>query len=461
MRIEEDHMAPVSIPEDALWGDQTQRAVENFPLSGERFGRAFIKALGFVKWACTAANQELGKLDDERAGAILAACEEVIQGRWDEHFPVDVFQTGSGTSTNMNMNEVLANRANQLLSSKPGDHHPVHPNDHVNRSQSSNDTFPTAIHLAALASIKGEMIPALQELESSLLEKARSFHHVVKVGRTHLQDALPVRMDQVFGGYAAQVKKSLDRMNHAVQLLSVLPLGGTAVGTGANRPADFPQTALIYLEQRTGRKLTITSNHMEGNASRDDLVEVGGLLETVAVSMTKIANDIRWMASGPRAGLNELYLPKVQPGSSAMPGKHNPVIAEALIMISAQVIGNQTAVTQGGLGGYFELNLMMPLIAHNILKSIKWLAAAVKNFSRRCVVGIEVNQEHCQRLASRDLMTVTALVPVIGHDRAAKISRQAQATHQTIYEVALQEEILPEQELKEVLNLNRMTRPDS
>lgn len=460
MRKVEDTMGEVFIPDDALWGAQTQRAVYNFPLSGIRFGREFIRALGLVKMSAAAANHELGLLDSKTAGAIQSAAEEVIEGKWDEHFPVDVFQSGSGTSTNMNVNEVIATRANQILGGDPGSRDPVHPNDHVNLSQSSNDVFPTAIHLAAYHSLKKEMLPALNKLKNTLEDKEKEFDQVLKTGRTHLRDALPVQMGQVFRGYAGMVEKSIRRLEKGLDILSVLPLGGTAVGTGANRPESFPDLAALYLNQFLEEKFSITPNHMEANSSRDDLVEVSGLVKTTAVGISKIAHDLRWMSSGPRAGLNELNLPRVQPGSSIMPGKDNPVICEAVIMVAAQVIGNDAAITQGGLGGRFELNTMMPLIAHSLINSIAWLARAVDVFSDHCAAGIGVNQDHCRELVNGNLTLVTALVPVVGYDRAAEISREAFQSGRTIREVAREEGLLPEEELDRLLDPRRLTEPD-
>lgn len=460
MRSERDTMGKVHLPEEALWGAQTQRALENFPISGARFGRNFIRALGLIKEAAARANLELDQLQEAEAHAVITAAEQVTAGHWDDHFPLDIFQTGSGTSTNMNANEVIANLANRQLGGKVGTWHPVHPNDHVNLSQSSNDVIPAAIHLAVVLAVKEELIPALDDLQETLSQQAETYQEVVKTGRTHLQDALPVRMGQVFGGYAAQIQKSRDRMDRIVDRLRVLPLGGTAVGTGANRLESFPTLAVSYLKKSTGLNLQVVENHMEGNASRDDLVEASGLVKTAAVGLTKIANDLRWMASGPRAGLGEIELPKVQPGSSIMPGKNNPVIAEALMMTAAQVIGNDAAVTQGGLGGVFELNLMMPLIAYNLLNSIHWLANAVDVFNRRSVRGIRVNRERCRELLEGNLTLVTALVPRIGYDRAGEISQEAQRSGKSIFEVARDWGVLPEEELKRLLDPARMTKPE-
>jgi len=461
MRRERDTMGWVDIPENALWGAQTQRAVENFPISGERFGRDFIWAVGLVKLGCAQANQDMGLLDERRGAAIIQACREVMGGDWDEHFPIDVFQTGSGTSTNMNANEVIANRAIQILGGEIGSRGPVHPQDHVNLSQSSNDVIPTAIHLAAIRLSREKLIPALHRLGEKLQDKSEAYQEVIKTGRTHLQDALPIRMGQVFSGYAGQVQDGRKRAERAIQVLSELPLGGTAVGTGANRPKGFPELAVHYIGQHLDGELSITRNHVQGNASRDELVEVSGLLKTIAVSLTKIANDLRWMASGPRAGLNELKLERVQPGSSMMPGKNNPVIAEALIMAAAQVIGNDAAVTQGGLGGYFEINLMMPLLARNIMGSMILLANAVSVFAERAVSGVEVHQDRCREMVERNLSVVTFLVRAVGHDRAEEISQEAFRSDRTIPEVAREQAVLPAEELEKLLDLERMTGPYS
>jgi fumarate hydratase class II len=372
MRIERDAMGAVEIPDDALWGAQTQRAVENFQISEQRFGRRFIHALGHVKRACARANMDLGLLAEPLGEAILHACDELIAGQWDDQFPIDVFQTGSGTSTNMNANEVVANRAIWLLGGDVGSRRPVHPNDHVNMSQSSNDVIPTAIHMAAALALRDELIPALDHLNNALAEKARAFDHIVKDGCTHLQDATPIRLGQVFGGYAAQARRSVERAQRAVEALRELPLGGTAVGTGLNRPVRLPGRAIAYLNQALETDFVEAENHVEANAARDGIVEASGALKTIAVSLTKIANDIRWLGSGPRNGLGELTLPAVQPGSSIMPGRVNPVMAEALNLVAAQVIGHDAAITLGGLGGYFELNLMMPLLAYEVMISPGW-----------------------------------------------------------------------------------------
>ena len=470
MRIERDSMGEVRIPDGALWGAQTQRAVENFSISDLCFERRFIHALGHVKQACTRSNVELGLLDERLADVITQACDEVIAGRWDDQFPVDVFQTGSGTSTNMNANEVIANRAIQLLDGEIGSKTPVHPNDHVNMSQSSNDVIPTAIHVATTLALRDELIPALEHLHEALDEKAEAFDHIVKTGRTHLQDATPIRLGQVFGGYTAQAQKSIGRAQRAMAALRELPLGGTAVGTGLNRPVDFPQHAIANINEALGTDFVEAENHIEANAARDGIVEASGELKTIAVSLTKIANDVRWLGSGPRNGLGELRLPAVQPGSSIMPGKVNPVMAEALILVAAQVVGHDTAITLGGLGGYFELNLMMPLLAYNLLRSIEWLANGVCTFTDHCVVGIKANEEHCRQMVEQSLPLATALAPIIGYDEAAEIAKEAHRTGRTVRDVvqaygstqspeSTQPPVLSPDELNEALDAYKMTEP--
>ena len=458
-RFEKDSMGSVEIPQDSLWGAQTQRAVENFPISGLRFGRVFIDAIGQVKLACARANTELGMLDKLLSEAIIQACEEVIAGDWDEHFPIDVFQTGSGTSTNMNANEVIANRAIQLLGGVVGSRTPVHPNDHVNLSQSSNDVIPTVIHVAGYLSLREKLIPALERLEAELHNKTRDFDEIVKTGRTHLQDATPIRLGQEFSGYATQAKKSITRAKSAMNILRELPLGGTAVGTGLNRHPEFPARAIGHLNQQLGADFFEAENHIEANAARDEIVEVSGLLKTIAVSLSKIANDIRWLSSGPRNGIGEIRVPAVQPGSSIMPGKVNPVMAEALIMVAAQVIGHDAALTQGGLGGNFELNTMMPLMAYNLLRSIEWLSTSVLQFTERCVAGIEAEQARCQSTVERSLALATALVPLIGYDQAAEISKEAYISGKTVGSLAKERQIMPDDDLDETLNPYRMTEP--
>jgi len=460
MRIETDSMGSMEVPDEALWGSQTQRAMKNFPISGLRFGREFIRALGWVKRSCLQANIDLGLIELDLGQTIIKACDEVIQGELDDQFPVDIFQTGSGTSTNMNANEVIANRAIKLMGGNLGDRSLVHPNDHINMSQSSNDVIPTAIHVAGTLLLTEKLIPALEKLQDALDEKALAFDHIVKTGRTHLQDATPIRLGQEFSGYATQAKKSIARAKSAQSALQELPLGGTAVGTGLNRSADFPERAISYLNGGLGLDFVEAHNHFEANAARDGIVEASGQLSTIAVSLTKIANDIRWLGSGPRSGLGELRIPAVQPGSSIMPGKVNPVMAEALIMVAAQVIGQHTAVIQGGLGSYFELNLMMPLLAYNFLHAIEWMANAVSVFTEHCVVGIQADEARCQELLDGNLAIVTGLAPIIGYDQAAAISKEAHRTGRTIREVALEQKVLPEDELDAALDPRKLTEFD-
>ena len=459
MRLERDAMGEVTVPAGTLWGAQTQRAVENFPISELRFGRRFLEAMGWVKRVCAEVNVELGLLDPHLGDAIVTACQEMVAGRHHDQFPLDIFQTGSGTSTNMNANEVIANRAIQLLGGEVGSRDPIHPNDHVNMGQSSNDVIPTVIHVAAVLALRDDLVPALEGLQAAMAEKARAFDSIVKTGRTHLQDATPIRLGQEFGGYATQAQKAVQRAERAIAALRELPLGGTAVGTGLNRPADFPRRAIARLNEALETDFVEAVDHVEANAARDALVEASGALKTIAVSLTKIANDVRWLASGPRNGLGELRLPAVQPGSSIMPGKVNPVMAEALIMVAAQVIGHDAAVTLGGLGGYFELNLMMPLIAYDVLRSIAWLANGVEAFTERCVVGIEANEARCQEMVERSLALATALAPIIGYDRAAEISKEAYRTGRTVRQVAAEWDVLPPEELDAVLDPVRMTEP--
>jgi len=458
-RIEKDSMGEMSVPADALYGAQTQRAVENFPISNLRFPREFIRALGLIKLAAARTNMELGLLDKKAGGAIVRAAQEVIDGNLDNHFVLDIFQTGSGTSTNMNANEVIANRATQILGGAIRSKKLVHPNDHVNMGQSSNDVIPTAMHIAVMESIERLLIPALRTLHTSLKQKAKDFDAVVKIGRTHLQDATPVRLGQEFGGYARQVELSIRRLEKLRDTLSELPLGGTAVGTGINTHPRFAGKAIAHLSKMTGLKLREAENHFEAQAGKDAIVETSGTLKTIAVSLTKIANDIRWLASGPRCGIGEISLPETQPGSSIMPGKVNPVIAESLLMAMAQVIGNDLTVTIGGQSGVFELNVMMPVMAHNVLESIRLLAASARNFSDRCVSGIQANRDRANDAIEKSLAMCTALAPVIGYDAAAAIAKESYRTGKTVREVAREKKILPTKRLDQILDPMRMTNP--
>ena len=452
-------MGEVAVPADALFGAQTQRAVENFPISNLRFPREFIQALGLVKLAAARANMDLGLLDHDIGNAIVSAAKETADGKLDRHFVLDIFQTGSGTSTNMNANEVIRNRAIQMLGGNVGDKKPVHPNDHVNMGQSSNDVIPTAMHVAVLDSIEHRLIPALRKLQKALNLKAGEFDSVVKIGRTHLQDATPVRLGQEFGGYARQVRLGISRLEKLRETLGELPLGGTAVGTGINTHPKFAARAIHHLSKLTGLNLREAGDHFEAQSAKDSIVEASGTLKTIAVSLTKIASDIRLLASGPRCGIGEITLPETQPGSSIMPGKVNPVIAESVLMAAAQVIGNDLTITIGGQAGILELNVMMPVMAHNILESIRLLAASATNLSERCILGIQANKERCNELVEKSLAMCTALAPEIGYDAAASIAEEAYKTGQTVRQIATAKKILPAKRLREILDPLRMTKP--
>ncbi|HEY3082736.1 MAG TPA: class II fumarate hydratase [Chloroflexota bacterium] len=457
-RIEKDSMGELPVPVDAYYGAQTMRAVRNFPISDLRFPRRFIRAMGLIKGTAAEVNRELGLLDPALADAIVRAAEEVAEGKLDDQFVLDIFQTGSGTSTNMNANEVVSNRAIELLGGQIGSRKPVHPNDHVNVGQSSNDVIPTAIHIAALTAIEEELIPALQRLQSSLERKAREFMPVVKTGRTHLQDATPIRLGQEFEGWCGQVERSIRRLRHAQEELGEVALGGTAVGTGINAHPEFARRVTDKLSKRLGVTIRETSNHFQAQSTLDGVVEASGSLKTVAVSLLKIANDIRWMGSGPRAGIGELQLPEVQPGSSIMPGKVNPVIAESLTMVCAQVIGNDATVTIAGQSGNFELNVMMPVAAYNLLQSISLLARATTNFVEQCVDGIEATSRGPE-MVERGLAICTALAPIIGYDAAADIAKEAARSGRTVREVARERTRLGDAELDDVLDPAKMTQP--
>lgn len=458
-RIEKDSMGEMRVPADALYGAQTQRAVENFPISNLRFPREFVRAMGLIKMAAARANMDLGLLDSKVGGAIVQAAQEVMDGKLDQHFVLDIFQTGSGTSTNMNTNEVISNRAIQILGGVVGSKTPVHPNDHVNMGQSSNDVIPTAMHVAALETIERSLMPALKKLQSALEAKAKEFDSIVKIGRTHLQDATPVRLGQEFGGYARQVELGIRRLEKLRDTLGELPLGGTAVGTGINTDPAFPPKAIQHLSKMTGLPFVEAGNHFEAQGGKDAIVEASGALKTIAVSLTKIANDIRWLGSGPRCGIGEIILPETQPGSSIMPGKVNPVIAESLLMVAAQVIGNDAAITMGGQAGVFELNVMMPVMAHNLLESIRVLASSANNFSDRCISGVAANVQRCNDMIEKSLAMCTALAPEIGYDQAAAIAKESYKTGKTVREIALEKKILPAARLNEILDPMRMTKP--
>ncbi|WP_328775927.1 class II fumarate hydratase [Streptomyces goshikiensis] len=457
-RIEHDSMGEVRVPAHAKWRAQTQRAVENFPVSGQRLERAHIEALARVKGAAAAVNARLGVADEDLAEAIRSAAAEVAEGRWDDHFPVDVFQTGSGTSSNMNVNEVIATLATERLGRE------VHPNDHVNASQSSNDVFPSSIHIAATAAVTRELIPALEHLAAALERKSAEFAEVVKAGRTHLMDATPVTLGQEFGGYAAQVRYGVERLRAALPRLAELPLGGTAVGTGINTPPGFSAAVIAEVAAATGLPLTEARDHFEAQGARDALVETSGMLRTIAVSLTKICNDLRWMASGPRTGLAEINLPDLQPGSSIMPGKVNPVVPEAVLMVAAQVTGNDTAVAVAGAAGNFELNVMLPVMARNLLESIRLLGNASRLLADRTIDGITANVARAREYAESSPSVVTPLNRYIGYEEAAKVAKRSLAERKTIREVVLDSGYVDRgdltlEQLDAALDVLGMTRP--
>ncbi len=452
-------MGAMEVPENALYGASTQRAVLNFPISGYRFGRPFLRAIGLIKWAAAQANRDLGKMPEEKARLIAQAGEELIEGHLDQHFPLDIFQTGSGTSTNMNANEVIANRVSQLAGQPVGSKKPVHPNDDVNMGQSSNDVIPTAIHIAVAETIRNELMPALEYLQQGLETKSHEFWDIVKIGRTHLMDATPIRLGQEFGGYAKQVEHGKLRAGNAIAALEELALGGTAVGTGLNCHPDFAGRVMGYLWNRTGVAFREARNHFEAQGAKDGLVEASSQIRTIAVSLFKIGNDIRLLASGPRCGIGEIQLPAVQPGSSIMPGKVNPVLVESLLQVCAQVFGNDTAVYWGGANGILELNVMMPMMAHNVLESLRLLTNAVRAFEEKCVAGISANRARCNELLEYSLAMVTSLAPIIGYDKAAEIAKESAVTGKTVRQLCIEKKVLPEEELKRALDPEQMTKP--
>jgi fumarate hydratase class II len=451
-REEYDAMGKVLVPEGAYYGAQTQRAVQNFSVSNLRFPPPFIRALGMIKKHAAAVNRDLGLLKPGMAEAIMRAAQEVVEGKLDDHFVVDVFQTGSGTSTNMNANEVIAGRANEIVAGKRGGKIPIHPNDHVNLGQSSNDVIPSAIHIAALVEIRGRLLPAMELLYEVLKEKREAFHKVRKMGRTHLQDAVPMTLGQEFSGYARQVELDMERIRGTERSLSELALGGTAVGTGVNTHPHFAAQVISLISEETGCDFKEAENHFAAQGSQDALVETSGALKTYGVSLIKIANDIRWLSSGPRCGLGELGLPALQPGSSIMPGKVNPVIPEMVIQVAGQVIGNDAAITFGAQAGNLELNVMLPLMAHNILQSIHLLSAATRSFGEKCIKGISADVEKCASTLEQSLALATAFVPAIGYDAAAVLSKKAYEEKKTVREVALEEHVLPDQEIHRILD---------
>jgi fumarate hydratase class II len=454
-RTEKDTMGTIQVPADRYWGAQTQRSLEHFRIGGDRFPREMIRAFGILKKAGALVNRELRLLPEDKAGAIVAAADEVIDGRLDAHFPLVVWQTGSGTQTNMNANEVIANRAIELLGGRLGSQQPVHPNDDVNRSQSSNDTFPTAMHIAAVEQIEGRLVPAVSGLRDTLWAKAREFSDIVKIGRTHLQDAVPLTLGQEISGWASQLDHALDLLRAVTPRLYELALGGTAVGTGLNAPRGFGERAAQVIAELTGRTFVSAPNKFEALAAHDGLVSAHGALRTLAAALTKIANDVRWLASGPRCGIGELRIPENEPGSSIMPGKVNPTQCEALTMVCAQVLGNDVAVGIGGASGHFELNVYKPLIIHNVLGSVRLLADACVSFDAHCARGIEPDRERIRALVERSLMLVTALAPTLGYDRAAAIAKKAHAEGLTLKEATLALGYLTAEEF------DRVVRPDA
>jgi fumarate hydratase class II len=452
-RSEHDSLGEVEVPAAARWGAQTQRAVQNFRISGEGMPGEVVRAIAAIKRAAALENARLGVLDGSVADAIAAAAAEVAEGQWADQFPIDVFQTGSGTSTHMNVNEVVAHLASERLGGRT-----VHPNDQVNASQSSNDVFPSAVHLAALAAASGDLIPALEHLAAALADKAAELASVVKAGRTHLMDATPVTLGQEFGGYAAAVERGVERVRACLSRLGELPLGGTAVGTGINAPPGFAAAVIARLAAETGLPLCEARDHFEAQGARDALVEASGAFRTVAVSLVKIANDLRLMSSGPAAGLAEIRLPELQPGSSIMPGKVNPVIPEVVVQVAAQVMGNDAAVAFAGTTGSFELNVAMPVMARNLLESIRLLAAAARSLADRCVRGIAADVDRCRRYAESSPAIATALAPHLGYDVTASVVHEATASGRTLREVALARNLLPAEELDRILDVDAMTR---
>lgn len=457
-RSERDSMGEFQVPADAYYGANTMRAVLNFPISDLRFPRSFIRALGEIKQAAAQVNAELELLDGSLADGIVQAAQEVIDGKLDDQFVVDIFQTGSGTSTNMNVNEVISNRAIELMGGIIGSRSPVHPNDHVNIGQSSNDVIPTAIHVSALKAIHDDLIPALEQLQGGLEQKADEFMPVIKTGRTHLQDATPVRLGQEFLGHAGQIERGIARLRHAESELAEVALGGTAVGTGVNTHPEFAGGVCARLSEMLGVEVRETTNHFQAQSTLDNVVEASGSLKTVAVSLMKICNDIRWLGSGPRGGIGEIELPEVQPGSSIMPGKVNPVIPESVCQVAAHVIGNDTAIAVGGQSGNFEINVMMPVCAYNLLQSIDLLTAAARNLDEQCVRGLKATSAGPD-MVERGLAIVTTLVPHIGYDDSAAIAKEAQATGRTVKEVAIEKTDLSSEELDEILDPSGMTEP--
>ncbi len=451
-RKEQDTMGTVRVPEAAYYGAQTQRAKDNFTVSDLRFPRLFYKALGMIKKHAARVHRDLGLLEEGMADAMIQASNEVIQGKLDDQFVVDVFQTGSGTSTNMNINEMIAGRANEILTGKRGGKRPVHPNDHVNKGQSSNDVIPSAIHIAAMMGMEEDLVPAMEALRKRLREKSEEFMEIRKIARTHLQDAVPMSLGQEFSGYVTQVESSISRIKDTEKRLSALPLGGTAVGTGINAYPGFAQKVISGIYRETGYPFREAKNHFEAQAAKDTAVELSGALKTYAVGLTKIANDIRWLSSGPRCGLGEITLPDLQPGSSIMPGKVNPVVPEVILQVAGQVMGNDAAITHGGQAGNFELNVMMPLIVYNLLQSVRLLAASSRLFADKCVKGISANREQCNFNLEKSLSLATAFVPEMGYDKSAAVAKKAHGTGKTVRETAKEMGILPDDRIDRILD---------
>jgi fumarate hydratase class II len=458
-RVESDSMGEVKVAASAYYGAQTQRAVQNFSISGLRFPREFIRSLGLLKGAAAKVNLELGFITREVSEAISQAASEVAEGKFDDHFPVDIFQTGSGTSTNMNANEVIANRAIELLGGKIGSKTPVHPNDHVNRGQSSNDVIPTAIHISVAESINGGLMGVLKRCEHELEAKSKQFDHIVKIGRTHLQDATPVRLGQEFSGYARQIALARERVELALAGLMELALGGTATGTGLNAPTGFAPKVIARLAEETGLPFVEAKDHFAAQGGQDGLVAASAALRGLAVTLTKIGNDIRWLASGPRCGLGELELPPVQPGSSIMPGKVNPVIIESLLQVAVQVMANDWAVALGGQAGVLELNVMLPVMAFNLLQSARFLKTSVENFTEKCLKGLGANEQRCQELVEQSLALCTPLAVEIGYDKAAELAHMAYESGKTVRAMALELDVMPQGKLEKILDAREMTRP--
>lgn len=459
-RVEQDSMGQIEVPSDRYWGAQTQRSVQNFKIGGERFPREMIWALGIVKQSVAEVNRDLGLLTPDETEVIRQATQEVIDGKLDDHFPLVVWQTGSGTQTNMNVNEVVANRAIEILGGVLGSKKPIHPNDHVNKSQSTNDSFPTAIHLAVVDRIEHHLKPMVTRLRESLADKSDEFAEIVKIGRTHLQDATPLTLGQEFSGYVQQLDNAIRAINHTFLHLFELPIGGTAVGTGLNTHPEYAELAAKKMAQKTGQDFVSAPNKFAVLGARDALVEASGALKTLACALNKIANDIRWLGSGPRCGIGEIILPANEPGSSIMPGKVNPTQCEALTMVCSQVIGNDTAITVAGSSGNFELNVYMPVMAFNILQSIRLLGDACDSFDQHCVIGIKPNLHQINQYLHDSLMLVTALAPHIGYDQAAEVAKKAHETGKTLKEIVISRELLTEQEFDQAVVPADMTRPN-